>query len=101
MCGRLVLLRLAAIVVEMVRCEHRNLRPVVDAELAHDLADVDLHGGFRDAELASDDLVGRTLGKYLEDALLTIGHLRHPELAVCIVVIIERWRLFRLEPIAQ
>ena len=53
----------------------RDLGPVADAKLAHDFADVDFHGRFGHAELATDDLVGVALAETNENGVLPLGKL--------------------------
>ncbi len=58
-----------------VRRGDRDLGPVAYAELAHDFADVDFHGGFGHAELATDYLVGVALAETNENGVLPLGKL--------------------------
>src|SRR5690242_10135741 len=55
----------------------RDLGPVADAQLAHDFADMDFHGRFGHAELATDDLVGVALAETNENGVLPFGKLGH------------------------
>src|SRR6186713_729467 len=51
------------------------LGPVAYAQLAHDFADMDFHGRFGHAELATDHLVGVALAETNEDGVLPLGKL--------------------------
>ena len=51
----------------------RDLGPVAYAQLAHDFADMDFHGRFGHAELATDDLVGVALAETDENGVLSLG----------------------------
>ena len=51
----------------------RDLGPVAYAQLAHDFADMDFHGRFGHAELATDYLVGVTLAETNEHGVLPLG----------------------------
>src|SRR5256885_1398851 len=53
----------------------RDLGPVAYAQLAHDFADMDFHGRFGHAELATDDLVGVALAETDENGVLPFGKL--------------------------
>jgi len=57
-------------------CGDGDLRTVAYAQLAHDLPDMDLHGGFGHSELAADNLVGIALAKARENGVLPLGKLR-------------------------
>src|SRR4030095_2443528 len=53
----------------------RDLGPVADAQFSHDFADMDFHGRFGHAELATDDLVGVALAETNENGVLPLGKL--------------------------
>src|SRR6267142_240979 len=60
----------------------RDLGPVAYAQLAHDFTDMDFHGRFGHAELATDHLVGVALADTDENGVLPLGKLGHGPYAV-------------------
>src|SRR5438552_5072524 len=60
----------------------RDLGPVAYAQLAHDFADMDFHGRFGHAQLATDYLVGVTLAEANENGVLPLGKLGREPRAV-------------------
>ena len=53
-----------------------NLRPIVDIQFFHDVADVHLHRALRHAQLVSDNLVGTSIPQHSQDFILTRREMR-------------------------
>src|SRR5258705_8951741 len=71
----------------------RDLGPVAYAQLAHDFADMDFHGCFGHAELATDDLVGVALAEANQNGVLPFGKLGRGPYAVEAMVALHAGRL--------